>query len=595
MSDTATPDALRGAALRYLADRAVEYLLQVGEPAKTGQITGFVSEDQPVSAKVVRDALTLDPRFMQRDRRWDLAARDVNPQHPLERTISDFLAAVGRPLTVETLGVEVGRASGVSVEASAETVRRLVTNRPRFAYLGDERVSPVDWLLDVESGNPEDVLFENFDEDDEVDRYRDAAKGADWSAPAKAAVQTISAAGNAVPGKVMAYLAYEAAPEGFDPAEFHKALVDSDLIRMSDGAWITPDLVNGFGAIYEQIADEPPVEGAPTEASRAGGEVAITPADMDEISVIVRRADGLITSRQLLEQVLEVGANEPDYERWEAALAEALQQQGDLISVGWDRWRRLETMPTHVLDVPESLTLQEFSFQTMEGEETDVILSEDGLDGNLREAVTSPLATMGGECVRQEDGSARCTVTILHHETGTLPVGGEDPFFPADPVLIEATLIGPDGRFPLWVNNGLNLAFGLEGLYSGKPETGFVFFLHPANRLGEYRVEPSDELDPRVGLEESRIKELRAIARRPTFADTSTFDLIGELLEKHRKGADFFTLLAELWVMRPVSALQVASILSGYHCFKQNKNGTWSFDAREVDKGFKKTKRKYIL
>jgi len=595
LSEEATHADLRETALRYVADRAVQYLLQVGEPAKTGQVTGFVAEEQPISAKVVRDALTLDTRFLQRDRRWDLAARDIDPQRPVERIIDDFLRAVGRPLTVETIGVEIAQATGVSPEGETETVRRLVSHRPGFVLLDEDRVSPSDWILDVSSGEPDDVLFENFDDEDEVNSLRGKVPDAEWKNPSEAAAHLIAAVGGPVSGKAMAYLAYEQAPDTFDPAAFHRVLVDSHLVRLSDGTWLTEQLLGELGPVWDRIAEEPAVEGAPQEATRqAGGEVAITPSDMEEIEVLIRRADGLITSRKLLEQVMEVDASDPDYDRWEAALGEALQEQGELINVGWDRWRKFETIPTDILDMPESLQFQEYHFQTMEGEELDVELTDDGLDGNLRDLVKTQMATMGGECVPQEDGGARCTTTVLHHASGTLPTGGDTPYFPTEPTLLEATIIGPNGRFPLWINNSLGLAFGLADLYRELPPSGGVFFLKPTNRKGEYQLDVSEVPDDRIGIDDARVKELHAIAERPNIGETSTFDLVGELLEKQRKGAEFFTLMAEIWFIRPVYAQLVASLLSEYYCFKQNKSGTWSFDPREVDKGFKKSKRKYV-
>jgi hypothetical protein len=513
----------------------------------------------------------------------------------MERTIEDFLEAVGRPLTVETIGVEIAKATGVSPEAETETVRRLVRHRPRFTLLDDERVSPSEWILDVSGGSPDAVLFENFDDEDAVTALRGAIPEKEWNTPVEAAAKLVQKVGAPVSGKAMAFLAYEHAGDRFDPRAFHKALIDSALVRLSDGGWMTTDLVAALGPVWDRVAEEPAVEGAPEEAIRAsGGEVAITPADMEEITLLIRRAEGLITSRQILEQVLEINATDPDYDRWEATLGAALQQQGELINVGWDRWRKFETIPTDILDLPESLHFQEYSFLTMEGEELDVELNDDGLDGNLRDLVRTQLASAGGECVPQEDGGARCTTTVLHHLSGTLPINLEDPYFPTDPPLLEATITGPTGRFPLWVNNTLGLAFGLRAVYETLPPSGGVFFLRPGARKGEYALDVSEVPDDRIGVDEARVKELGAIAARPNIGEVSNFDLVGELLERQRKGAEFLTLLAEIWFIRPVYAALIASLLSEYYCFKQNKSGTWSFDPREVDKGFKKSKRKYV-
>jgi hypothetical protein len=595
LSKTSTSAALRSAALRFVADRGVLYLLQIGEPAKTGQITGFVSEEHAVSGKVVRDALTLDPRFVQRERRWDLTAREIDSRRPMERLIEDLLGATGRPLRIDTIGVEIAKATDTPPEVVTATIRRMVTTRPRFKVLSAELVIPSTWVIDVKSGGtPEDVLFAEFEDEANVDKVRAFAKGVKWADPAAAAEAIVGKAGEPVSAKAIAYLAYESNPGEFDAIAFQTALIDSSLTLLSDGTVLSPKLVDALTPIWDTMADEPPVEGAPEEAARPVGEIAITPADLEEIAVIIRRAEGFITSRQILEQVLEVNTSDRDYEKWEAVLATALQEQGEVIGVGWDRWRRVETIPTNILDAPTTLDFQSYSFQTLEGEELDAELTEDGFDGNLKTLVAQPIGTSGGECKKESDGSARCAITILHHESGTLPIGGEDPYFPTEPPLLEATLIGPNGKFPLWINNQLGLAFGLDSITHRLPESGGVFTLTPTNRPGEYRIEISAEPDQVLGIDDARLKELRAIATRPTFADTSNFDLIGEFLERHRKGADFYTLLAEMWVIRPVTADLVASILSEYHCFKQNKNGSWSFDPREVDKGFKKAKRKYV-
>ena len=595
MSKSASSAVLRAAALRFVADRAVVYLLQIGEPAKTGQVTGFVNEEHPVSAKVVRDALTLDPRFIQHDRRWDLAARQIDTRRPVERVIEDFIGLVGRPLLIDTIGVEIAKATGQTPEATTEVVRRLVTTRPKFQIVAGDRIVPASWLLNVVRGSDvEDTLFDNFEDDTVVTRVRALVKPAEWIHPVAAAAAAIDKAGDPLLGKALAYLAYEIAPDAFCATGFHDDLLEAGLVLQSNATWITPKLIESLPAVWDKIADEPPVEGAPEESSRPAGEIAITPADMEEISAIIRRSENFITSRQLLEQVLEVNASDRDYAKWEAKLATALQEQGEVISVGWDRWRRPETIPTDILDTPPKLEFETFSFQTLEGEELDVELTEDGLDGNLKTLVTQPMALFGGECKKQKDGSGRCTVTILHHESGTLPISGDQPYFPTAPTLLEATITGPNGKFPLWVNNQLGIAYGLDAIYANLPESGGVFTLTPANRPGEYKLEVSADLDPIVGIDEGRLKELRNIALRPTFAETSTFDLVGEFLERHRKGADFFTLLAEIWVIRPVSAALVASLLSEYYCFKQNKNGSWSFDPRDADKGFKKAKRKYV-
>lgn len=594
MAEATTIEALRPAALRYLADQALQYLLQVGEPSKTGQITGFIGEENPVSGKVVRDALTLDDRFIQHDRRWDLASRDVPVDRPFQRLIQEIVSSVGRPVSVDTVGVEVSKVTGISPEAQAATIRRLVKGRPHFCLTEDDRAALSEWLLDLSKTDEADVVFRNFDHPEDAETLIAVADSLKWSDPIDACAKVIEKAGCAVSGKALAFLAWRAKPEGFDPVRFYEQLVSSDLVLLSDQTFLTKKMVKALESVWDVIADEPPVEGAVEEATRAVGDISVRPVDMEEVIAISNRTEGFVTVRQMLEQVFEVSQADRDYTEWESTLSEALQNHGELLSVGWDRWRRVETIPTDILDAPASLNFQTFSFLTMEGEELELELTEDGLDGDLKNLVRRPMAAKGGECITQTDGSLRCTTTVLNHESGVLPIGGDPPPFPTQPPLLEGTIVTPEGRIPMWINNNLELAFGLESIYARLPESGGVFFLRPTNRPGDYTLELSNDLDSVVGINDARLKELRAIAERPNFNDISSLDLLAELLETHRKGASFFTLLSEMWMIRRISARMVASLLSGYYCFK-HKSGLWTFDARELDKGFKKAKRKYVI
>ncbi|HOC30989.1 MAG TPA: hypothetical protein PKK84_01955, partial [Armatimonadota bacterium] len=214
MAEATTIEALRPAALRYLADQALQYLLQVGEPSKTGQITGFIGEENPVSGKVVRDALTLDDRFIQHDRRWDLASRDVPVDRPFQRLIQEIVSSVGRPVSVDTVGVEVSKVTGISPEAQAATIRRLVKGRPHFCLTEDDRAALSEWLLDLSKTDEADVVFRNFDHPEDAETLIAVADSLKWSDPIDACAKVIEKAGCAVSGKALAFLAWRAKPEG---------------------------------------------------------------------------------------------------------------------------------------------------------------------------------------------------------------------------------------------------------------------------------------------------------------------------------------------------------------------------------------------
>jgi hypothetical protein len=57
----------------------------------------------------------------------------------------------------------------------------------------------------------------------------------------------------------------------------------------------------------------------------------------------------------------------------------------------------------------------------------------------------------------------------------------------------------------------------------------------------------------------------------------------------------FVPLFTEVNLVRRVTRVLVASILSSYHAFDQvKKTGEWRYDQKKRSQGFNKAKRKYI-
>ena len=55
------------------------------------------------------------------------------------------------------------------------------------------------------------------------------------------------------------------------------------------------------------------------------------------------------------------------------------------------------------------------------------------------------------------------------------------------------------------------------------------------------------------------------------------------------------TILAEVNVVRRSSRRLVASLLSSYQCFYQRSGSpVWHYDAKKLDQGFDKTKKKFV-
>ena len=102
-----------------------------------------------------------------------------------------------------------------------------------------------------------------------------------------------------------------------------------------------------------------------------------------------------------------------------------------------------------------------------------------------------------------------------------------------------------------------------------------------------------EQPDPVVYITVQRMEELRNIG--VASEGKSMLDVLVEVFAHWPKGADFLTLLAEINVVRRSSRRLIASLLSSYQCFYQRSGSpVWHFDAKKIDLGFDKTKRKFV-
>jgi hypothetical protein len=80
----------------------------------------------------------------------------------------------------------------------------------------------------------------------------------------------------------------------------------------------------------------------------------------------------------------------------------------------------------------------------------------------------------------------------------------------------------------------------------------------------------------------------------PENVQTSTFDLMRQIMEGYKKGIHFVTLFTEMNVVRRTHAYLLASLLSAYACFTYLRPGYWGYELKKVDQGIRKQKRKFI-
>ena len=159
----------------------------------------------------------------------------------------------------------------------------------------------------------------------------------------------------------------------------------------------------------------------------------------------------------------------------------------------------------------------------------------------------------------------------------------------------ELVLVDGQGReLQAWMNADSRLITSLFDWWIEQPvENGAVFTLTKTSRPNVLEFEWLDQPDPVVYISSARMEELRQLALDSE--GKSTLDVLIGVMSHWPKGADYLTLLAEVNVVRRSSRRLIASLLSSYQCFYQRSGSpVWHFDAKKVEQGFDKTKRKFI-
>jgi hypothetical protein len=138
------------------------------------------------------------------------------------------------------------------------------------------------------------------------------------------------------------------------------------------------------------------------------------------------------------------------------------------------------------------------------------------------------------------------------------------------------------------------LIFGLiDWFYEQQVESGSVFSLTKTPKPNVFEFAWLDQTDPVVYITSQRMEELRTLQAESEAM--STLEILQTVMTHWPKGADFLTLLWEVSVVRRSSRRLVASLLSSYACFYQRSGSpVWHYDAKKVEQGFDKSKRKFV-
>ncbi len=593
----APSDDLKALALRWAADAAYLYLVEAEEPVAGRELLPVVNDILRIGPKALKRALELDPRIARHERRWITHNEEVDPRRPLERSVTQLIERIGLPLLPEAIAQQL--AAGYSREETAlmNLVDRLVETRNDFIEMDDQRIAVASWLIDPSAGDPAEIEFENFEETDELDLVRPFADALTWegSTLQDGAVRLLDAVNGPISNKVLQFFMVRARPERFNPQAHLKLLFTrDDTTFLSPAMWIGPKTRATLQQMLEDL--ESTLQDVELTNDDVPRPITVEPEDVDAmvelLSTVPTRSAELLSM-----QFADLRADDPNYHTTYNSLDKALRSDERFMWVGWDRWTTPQPIPNAPHQFPASLTPIVVDVELSAGQQEDVELEDEGLEGSLAKDLNHPLVKTGGQITRNDDGTLRAVTTNAVHEAGVFPIGEDGAIFPRQPDFLLVTLVGKEGTIRQhWVNNRLGMMFNMAPWYTelNLPRSGAIFTLTPQSGPGHYLIETDGSTDPETYLDANRVKDLQTLRDRALAQETSTREILQEILGHHSKGISFPELYAEVIVARMSSGRMVASILSAYYEF-YTKGSLWLFNARDVGKGFKKTRKKYLI
>ena len=586
----------------YAGTLIYKALLEAGEPLKANDIAKGIGRSD-IDSKLTRVVLVTNPHMTAVDRKWTLWSRYLDTRRTLDHNLQRILNTFGQPIQLSQLANELTAVYGRPAEIYEEMLERLIVDDKRYFKIAADFVALKSWLLDTEPITDDEVLFENFIKDAEIEDVEAAAKEAVLSSSDAASItRFLNLCKKPVRAKVAQFLAWRADKDGFDAKEFYSNLfVNAEAQALLDGTWIGPEAVNRLSGHFPILAQQEVSDTAEAEAQEAAKPLVIGEGELETLIKAVLESDETTHAATLLEDVFEIMPDFRTYEGDLKTIISALAQDERVIWVGMDRFRPQGTLPGYVFTVPGLLEIPEYNFVDAEGNPADLLLEDEGFDGGLDREIVSPLAqdVLDEEPVGNPDpnppSNARAVVKYHHKQIGTLPLClFQDGFFPQEPSILETEFLLPTGqKVPVWVNNNTRLLYGLIDWFEGIPiDSGATFTLERIE-FDSFVIHYSDETEPNMFISRNRLNDLILLQERAEAEELSTFEVVREIMEHYRKGIEFITLHTEVNIVRRVTRKMVASILSEYHCYFQ-RGGAWVYDAKKLSLGFDKSKRKYL-
>ncbi|MFN8139483.1 MAG: hypothetical protein U0R49_06775 [Fimbriimonadales bacterium] len=588
---------------RAYADQIV--LSGIARVASTLRLTELGNEVAPhgVGLTELRRLLTTNPnRFVYHDRRWLPKARVTAGKGPTSEFIRQTLFTYGVPMPLMEVAGELSSNYGRPKEYYEARIAEMVKNDPNLFVTSNDHVGLAEWLFVARLESDEAARYVNGlrDADVSANSQLDKLDFTDIETAAKNALKTTP-----LSPKVFSYYAWKnlTSSDPYSPSRY-------DAVAAFDAVFNSGGFIYGADGLLHPESEAPgwlkkalkdAEKLAPTVEMEESAPLQFGPAEVDEFVGKILASSHSVGVSEMLGEKYELS---PADRTWTEDLGTAVNSLKTDDRVSWfggDRFGKPDLAPEFVHTIPEFFNYSVSEFKDADGEAIDVEMSDDAFSSALRKEMSLPIA----QDVLDEDPAPRqkklpdqlrLVLKSHHREIGTFPLCQIPAgWLPDEPDVQEIVLLRDDGAklFAL-VSHETGLIFGLIDWWFEQPiESGAAFSLEKTEYPSVYKFAWLEEADPLVFIDSERMNELRDLAARAT--DLSGYEILIEVLNKHSKGADFITILAEANVIRRLTRRQVASILSGYHCFYQRSGSpVWHYDQKKVDQGFDRAKRKFV-
>lgn len=603
MAKTSTkPDDL---SVRAYADRLIlETLTELHEVVKPSEIAERLA-DSGIGLSAVRSLLASSPeKYAYNERRWVPAARLIGHGRPLHFAARVILERFGGPMPLRLLALELSRSRNLSEASTLRTLKRMAQTDDAFFVTTRDEVALSDWVFKSHDETIDRAMNLNGVKLEQVQELTAKLGEFDWNAPdfVRRSIEALGQANVKVLGAV-AWMSLNPqdprAPLLYDWRSFNGELLGlTGYVYTSDGNIQTEDRARKTITLAVRMAErlEPTVE------IEEATPIDVKPEDVERMVERILGASQTVTATRMLEDMFEITPSVRTFPDDLNNVLDALRRDERVWWVGGDRFRAPNSAPDFIYSMPEPFDFPRTDARNEEGELVDVELSDEGLSSSLRKLLAHPLATDVNDeeiqpAPKTMPESLRLVLKPIHRELGTFPMCQVPTnWLSPEPGIQELMFIDPDGReLQVWANHDARLLFNLLDWWLDQPvESGAVFAITKTNKLNVFDFEWLDQTDPIVYVSSQRMEELREIADRAE--DMSTFDILREIMGHWPKGADFLTVLWEVNVVRRTSRRLVASLLSSYLCFYQRSGSpVWHYDAKKVEQGFDKTKRKFVV